>query len=114
MLEVYEKQAETLKALAHPTRYAVLRILEAEEEACVCHINAVLSDLRQSYISQQLTVLRKAGIIQPRKEGWNVHYSVKDPRVFEILDLVEGILGEDTPKELNLKPESCTCEKCEG
>ena len=42
---------------------------------------------RQAYISQQLMVLREAGLIQDRRDGWNVFYRVAEPRIFAVLRL---------------------------
>ena len=56
----YEAQAQWLKVLTHPARLAILNILR-DGEHCVCHMEAHLG-YRQAYISQQLMVLREAGI----------------------------------------------------
>ena len=55
-----EELASLFKTLGHPQRLAILRLLESQE-LCVCEIEAAL-DLRQAYISQQLTLLREAGL----------------------------------------------------
>jgi len=55
-------QAEIFKLLSHPCRLAILYTLRSGEE-CVCHMEATLG-YRQAYLSQQLAVLRQAGIIQ--------------------------------------------------
>jgi DNA-binding transcriptional ArsR family regulator len=60
----------------------------------VCHLEAVLG-FRQAYISQQLAVLREGGIIQDRREGWNVFYRVSDDRIFEILAAAKRLLPDD-------------------
>ncbi len=70
-----------LKALSHPARLAILEALR-QREACVCHMEALFG-WRQAYISQQLMVLREAGIIEDRREGWNVYYRVVDRRIYE-------------------------------
>ena len=43
-------------------------------------------------MSQQLGVMRRAGIIQSRKVGANVYYSVGDPKLFELLDVAKRII----------------------
>jgi hypothetical protein len=48
---------------------------------------------RQAYISQQLMVLREAGLIQDRRDGWNVFYHVSEPRIFDVLKAVEQMLA---------------------
>ena len=66
--------ATLFKALAHPKRLAILETLR-DAERCVCEIEEAL-DLRQAYVSQQLTVLREAGLVCYRKDGWNVYYRI--------------------------------------
>lgn len=109
-VQSYDAQAQLLKVLAHPARLAILNILR-DGEHCVCHMEAYLG-LRQAYISQQLMVLREAGIIQDRRDGWNVFYRVIDPRVFAVLSTVEQII----PPNRETAPEShmvaCPCPKC--
>ncbi len=76
----YERQAQLFKLLTHPVRLAILDILR-DGEHCVCHMEAYLG-YRQAYISQQVAVLREAGLIHDRRDGWNIYYRVTDPRVF--------------------------------
>ncbi len=105
----YEAQAQLLKVLTHPARLAILHILR-DGEHCVCHMEAHLG-FRQSYISQQLAVLREAGIIQDRRDGWNIFYRVANPRIYSILEAVQGMLGETSVP----KPKTevhCPCPKC--
>lgn len=105
----YETQAQLLKLLAHPARVAILDILR-DEEHCVCHIEAYLG-YRQAYISQQLAVLRQAGLIQDRRDGWNVFYRISDPRIYSILDAIQSIIGLPV---LSKHHEGivCPCPKC--
>ena len=105
----FDAQVAILKALTHPARIAILEILRGGEH-CVCHISAYLG-FRQAYISQQLSVLREAGLIQDRREGWNVYYSVVDLRVFEILDDVQVLSGKSSIALPSAQSE-CTCPHC--
>ncbi|HRQ37008.1 MAG TPA: metalloregulator ArsR/SmtB family transcription factor [Chloroflexota bacterium] len=77
-------QASYFKALAHPARLQILAVLR-QGEACVCHLEAILQK-RQAYISQQLMVLKEAGLLAERKEGLFVFYSLADPHLPTILD----------------------------
>lgn len=106
----YEDQAQFLKVLTHPVRLAILAILR-DGEHCVCHMEAHLS-LRQSYISQQLMILKDAGIIQDRREGWNVFYHVAETRVFAVLSAVEQIIGPLDQPATKCLPVTCNCPKC--
>ncbi len=90
-----DELAALFKALSHPNRLAILRLLE-EREMCVCDIEQALV-LRQAYVSQQLTLLREAGLVCFRKDGWNVWYRIARPEVHTLLEMAETIqatLGE--------------------
>ncbi len=115
---LYNLEAETLNALAHPARLEILELLR-DGEACVCHIQAML-DQRQAYISQHLNVLRRAGLVTCRKEGLRVYYQVSDPEIYEMLHQVETILQESRQWEpgsiettdLVRRKQACTCPQC--
>jgi ArsR family transcriptional regulator len=109
MAPFYEAQAQFLKVLTHPARLAILHILR-EDEHCVCHMEAHLG-YRQAYISQQLMVLREAGLIQDRRDGWNVFYRVANPRIFDVLAAVEQVLGLE-PAMREGETVACPCPKC--
>jgi ArsR family transcriptional regulator len=107
---IYDQQAQFFKLLMHPARLAILDVLR-EDEACVCHLEAVLG-FRQAYISQQLAVLREARLIQDRRDGWNVFYRVIEPRVYELVDAVEKILHPGGMPDIPRHAEHCHCPKC--
>lgn len=109
-VQPYEAQAQMLKVLTHPARLAILNILR-DGEHCVCHMEAHLG-LRQAYISQQLMVLREAGLIQDRRDGWNVFYRVTEPRIFAVLTAVEQIIGPENANFLDRSGVVCPCPKC--
>jgi ArsR family transcriptional regulator len=111
----YEAQAQLLKVLTHPARLAILNILR-DGEHCVCHMEAYLG-YRQAYISQQLMVLREAGLIQDRRDGWNVFYRVIEPRIYDVITAVERLLNPEAPDARQTggskrKEVNCTCPKC--
>ena len=72
-----------LKALAHEGRLLILRLL-IEEEKSVTAIEEILS-LRQPTISQQLARLRADGLVETRREGKNIFYSLARPEVREVI-----------------------------
>jgi DNA-binding transcriptional ArsR family regulator len=106
----YEAQAQLLKVLTHPARLAILNILR-EGEHCVCHMEAHLG-FRQAYISQQLMVLREAGLIQDRRDGWNVFYRVSEPRIFAVMSAVEQMIALEPKPAAERTPVACPCPKC--
>lgn len=110
--DIYEPQVTLFKALMHPARLAILDLLRAGEQ-CVCHLEAALA-LRQAYISQQLTVLREAGLIQDRREGWNIYYQVTRPEVFAVIDAAARIANSHSLPPVNQPAASeCPCPKCQ-
>jgi DNA-binding transcriptional ArsR family regulator len=108
-------QARLFKTLSHPARLAILDCLR-DGEQCVCHLEAALG-YRQAYISQHLIVLRNAGIVQDRRDGWNIYYQVMQPQVYEIIDAA-GLLLTQTreifrrPVLVDAPPRPCPCPKC--
>ncbi len=104
-----DAQTQVFKILTHPVRIAILNILR-DGEHCVCHMEAYLG-FRQSYISQQLAVLRDAGLIQDRREGWNIFYRVVNPDIYAVLDAVRDFIGLplQSPKGIVA---SCNCPTC--
>ena len=66
----YREQARLLRLMAHPLRLEILAIVRRSDE-CVCHLSAALHK-PQPYVSQQLAVLRREGLIADHKEGNNV------------------------------------------
>jgi len=104
-----EKQIQIFKALSHPARIAILEILR-DGEHCVCHLEAYL-ELRQAYISQQLSVLREAGMIEDCRDGWHIYYNITDPRIFNLLDIVYKITDQDAP-DITRKKVQCSCPRC--
>jgi DNA-binding transcriptional ArsR family regulator len=110
-MDPFQNFSELFKVLSHPVRLAVLAILR-DGEQCVCHLEAKLG-LRQAYISQQLMVLREAGLIEDRREGWNSFYRVIKPEIYIILDQAGEVLGEAfTYLSANTQSSECPCPKC--
>ena len=112
-MEEYQAQAKLFKALMHPVRLEILDVLREGEE-CVCHMEAALG-YRQAYISQHLAVLRDAGLVQDRRDGWNIFYRVIKPEVFELLDNAAHITGEKGvvhKHKARSEDERCPCPKC--
>lgn len=107
----YASEVQLLKVLTHPARLAILEILRQGEQ-CVCHMEAHLG-YRQAYISQQLAVLRQAGLIQDRREGWNIYYRVAQPDIYQVLDAVQKLAQGDayTPRRFAAQA-ACPCPKC--
>jgi ArsR family transcriptional regulator len=100
----YKAYGKLFQLLSHPARLQILDVLRRGEE-CVCHIQSVLGK-RQAYVSQQLMVLRDAGLVADRKDGLNVFYRLADPDVAEVLRVVLG------PMESRDRCQQPACPRC--
>jgi ArsR family transcriptional regulator len=95
--------ANTLKALAHPARLAIVRLL-AERDECVC--GEIVDDLplAQSTVSQHLKALKEAGLVQGTVEGRSTCYCL-DPGTLVALEDDVGAFFES----LDLAVHDSTC-----
>ena len=95
-----KREAMVFKAMAHPSRLAVVEAL-AGGERCVCELQEVVgSDM--STVSRHLSVLRQAGVIADAKRGTWVYYSLALPCVMTFLEC------------LRHPEESSGCPRCAG
>jgi DNA-binding transcriptional ArsR family regulator len=85
--DILIQNADTIKALADPTRLKILYLLKYGE-LCVCEIFTAM-EKPQPTISHHLNILKKAGFLKWRKEGVWVHYSLSN---LKITDFLENIL----------------------
>jgi ArsR family transcriptional regulator len=87
---LHQLKAEFFKTLGHPARIRVLELL-SEREMAVSELLPEVS-LEASNLSQQLAVLRRAGLVTTRREGSQVYYALTSPQVAELLAVARGIL----------------------
>jgi len=83
-------KAELFKAMANPARVRVLELL-ADGERSVGQMQPLVG-IELSHLSQQLGVLRKAGLVTGRREGSTVFYAIRDPLVVELLGVAKQLL----------------------
>ena len=109
------------RALGHPVRLEIMRILFAEGEACVCHLEARLG-LRQAYLSQHLARLRLGGLVLDRREGLNVYYRPASAAIRKLLEAgarLETALGaagdvrQVARASADPGQEPCPCPRCQ-
>jgi ArsR family transcriptional regulator len=94
-IEAPEREAKTvamLRAIAHPARYRIVRLL-AERQACVTGDLVDELPLAQSTVSEHLKVLKEAGIVQGTIDGPNRCYCL-DPKAIAWLTREFGALNE--------------------
>ncbi|TNC23602.1 ArsR/SmtB family transcription factor [Amycolatopsis alkalitolerans] len=87
---LYQLKAEFFKTLGHPARIRVLELLSVREHAVAEMLPEV--GVEPANLSQQLAVLRRAGLVTTRKEGSSVYYSLTSPDLTELLAVARKIL----------------------
>ncbi len=80
--------AARFKALADPTRVAIVNRLAAVDEACVCDLTAAF-ELAQPTISHHLRILREVGLVTANRRGTWAYYRL----VPEAVGALRGALG---------------------
>ena len=114
IVQISKQIATPLSAIASPQRIAIL-LLIGKGEACVCHLEASLG-WRQAYISQHLMVLRKADILQDRREGRYIYYRLKDASILDLVTAsatLSGLSAETISSLVNTQMHpSCECPQC--
>jgi ArsR family transcriptional regulator len=112
--QLSEKIATPVEAIASPQRIAILLAI-GQGEACVCHLETALG-WRQAYISQHLMALRKAGILEDRREGRYVYYHLKDSAYLGLINASAEVCGLSSETTAILgnsqKYSSCECPHC--
>jgi ArsR family transcriptional regulator len=84
-----EELAATFKALADPTRVAIVNRLGSAREVCVCDLTAAFA-LSQPTISHHLRVLREAGLVESEGRGTWAYYRL----VPEAIERLRGVFAE--------------------
>ncbi len=83
-------KADFFRVLGHPARVRILEALR-EGDKTVGELQALLG-LDSSSTSQHLTALKQQGIVESVKHGTRAHYSARDPRIFQLLEVARIII----------------------
>ena len=84
--------ADRLKALAHPARLEILRVLAARG-TCVCGKVVEVMPLAQATVSQHLKALKEAGLIRGRIDGCNSCYCLDPQTITDLREALDEFLG---------------------
>jgi DNA-binding transcriptional ArsR family regulator len=88
-----ELLADRLKALGHPARLEILRVLAARG-TCVCGEVVKVMPLSQATVCQHLKVLKEAGLIRGRIDGKNSCYCLDSGGIGDLRAALDELLGE--------------------
>ena len=112
--QLSQQVARPIEAIATSQRIAILLAI-GHGEACVCHLESVLG-WRQAYISQHLMALRKADILEDRREGRYVYYRLKNASYLDLITAsaeVCGLSRETVFQLINAHTHpACECPHC--
>ena len=97
-------KAEIFQALGHPTRIAIVD--ELRDGALTVGALADRLSAEQSNISQHLAILRARQIVIPRKVANQVYYSVRDPQMWKILDLMRKYFEKQVGESMTMLEEA--------
>lgn len=97
---LYKLKAELFKTLAHPARIRILELL-AERDRSVSELLPEIG-LESSHLSQQLGVLRRAGVVAGTKRGNLVIYTLATPDVAELLKVARKVLSDVLSDQVGL------------
>jgi DNA-binding transcriptional ArsR family regulator len=100
---LYQAKAEFFRTLGHPARIRVLELL-AERDHAVHELLGQI-EIEPSNLSQQLAVLRRAGLIVQRRDHSEVLYAISVPAVRDLLLSARAILLGLIEEQDGLKPE---------
>lgn len=87
----FDGSAELLRAIAHPTRLQVLCAIKDQEHA-VSEIEEI-TGIAQPGLSQQLAILRKAELVETRRDGKQIFYKVDSDRMLGASELLDALAG---------------------
>jgi DNA-binding transcriptional ArsR family regulator len=104
----FDDLAGLLQTISQPARLQILLAI-GEGETCVCHLESTFG-WRQAYLSQHLMALRKAGLLEGRREGRFIHYRIPDPRLLTVIRQAAELWNVALP-DLAPSPE-CGCSNC--
>jgi ArsR family transcriptional regulator len=111
---IAEQTAEVLSVLGNPFRLQLIQTI-GTGEACVCHLEDLLGK-RQAFISQHLMALRKAGILETRREGKFIFYRLASDDIAALLESAASLAGLDAdefpPLGAPVLSETCCCPHC--
>jgi ArsR family transcriptional regulator, virulence genes transcriptional regulator len=99
-VEIYRLHAEFCKALSDANRLLIITEL-SRGELPVNELTRRLG-LRQSNVSKHLAFMRESGLVNTRREGASIYYSLSDPRIFEAISLLRSVQSEVLEKRRKL------------
>ena len=89
---IFELQADVCKVFSHPKRLHILCLLKDGEKS-FADLQAA-TGLSKANLSQHLTLLRERGVINARRQGQTLHFTVANPKITAACELMHDFLCE--------------------
>ncbi len=105
-----ERRTKVIKALAHPSRLAMVDALVGGEK-CVCDLQA-LSGADMSTVSKHLSLLRDAGIVLSDKRGLQVFYRLRVPCLLSFFSCADAVFENPDADLIDVPPSERLPVRC--
>jgi len=90
--DFYNLHADICKTISNPNRQAILDIMRSGEITVTELVNK--TGISQANLSQHLAILRSKGVVNTRRDGNNIYYSISNMKIIQAYDLISEVLQE--------------------
>lgn len=98
--ELYKLHADFCKFMANPKRIEILFLL-GEKEMCVDEIASAM-EVKVPNISQHLAVMREKGVVEVRRDGNKMYYSIANPKSLQACIIMREAMVEQMEKQYKM------------
>ena len=88
----YNLHADVCKTISNPNRQAILDTMRNGEMTVTELVNK--TGISQANLSQHLAILRSKGVVNSRRDGNNIYYSISNIKIIQADDLISEVLQE--------------------
>lgn len=97
---IYEMHASICNVFSNPKRLEIIDLLR-EGEKSVNELSGLM-EILQANLSQHLSLMRHRGILETRREGVNIYYSIANPKVIKAFEIMREVLLEQLSRHENM------------
>jgi DNA-binding transcriptional ArsR family regulator len=90
--DFYNLHADVCKTISNPNRQAILDMMRSGEITVTELVNK--TGISQANLSQHLAILRSKGVVNTRRDGNNIYYSISNMKIIQAYDLISEVLQE--------------------
>ena len=90
--DFYNLHADICKTISNPNRQAILDMMRAGDITVTELVNK--TGISQANLSQHLAILRSKGVVNTRRDGNNIYYSISNMKIIQAYDLISEVLQE--------------------